>query len=206
MKLQIASFVMMVIIVGGCGGGRAYLRENTPVEPDYHVGVLEFNNLSETLSIDLEKRLREATRFDLFTRGRYTLAGQGEMDAAREKLGIKGSSLSREEINGLSEVLGLDLLVWGEVLEYEKADVLKAFNSVRIMVSIVDARSGDQVGVVEYGEFSIFETSGSLARRVIWRAVEMLDEEFRKTESRRSALKDTVSDLKDSAAVLKSQR
>ena len=183
-NLRIAFFVALAFIVGGCGGGKAYLREDLELVADYRMGVLDFRNSSETLSIDLERRLTEATRFELFTKGRYSLAGQGEMEAAREELKINSDrSLSREEIKNLGKDLNIDLLVWGEVLEYESADVLRAFNSVRVMLSLADAMSGEEVGMIEYGESSMIETAESLARRVIARAVGMLDQEFKKRET-----------------------
>jgi len=180
-----ALLAALAFMAGGCGGGRAYLKEVLPAKSNYRVGVLDFRNLSETLSIGLERRLTEAAQFELFTKGRYSVAGRGEMDSARERLEIKGDrTLGREEIKDLGEALDLDLVIWGEVLEYERADVLRAFNSVRVMLSIADARSGEEVGKVEYGELSMIETAESLARRVVEKAVGMLDGEFKKREGK----------------------
>jgi hypothetical protein len=181
-----ALLAAMALVAVGCGGGRAYLKEALPAKPSYRVGVLDFRNLSETLSIGLERRLTEAAQFELFTKGRYYVAGRGEMDSARQRLEIKGDrTLGREEIKSLGEALDLDLVIWGEVLEYERADVLRAFNSVRVMLSIADAKSGEEVGKVEYGELSMIETAESLARRVVERAVGMLDGEFKRREEGR---------------------
>jgi curli biogenesis system outer membrane secretion channel CsgG len=142
--------LVVLLAVTSCAAPRTTLRCLPPESP-LSIAVLDFVDRASSHDPALGSRTANRLTHELFHRDHLLLLERGQLTRALEEAGIEqGGDLSTREIVAIGSLLEADVLIIGSIDEYEQGNVLNPKQRVAISLELLDAATGDLVGVTTY--------------------------------------------------------
>lgn len=142
--------LVLLLAVTSCAAPRTTIRRLPPESP-LRIAVLDFVDRASSHDDELGSRTANRLTHELFHRNHLLLLERSQLTRALEEAGIEqGGDLSTREIVAIGSLLDADILIVGSIDEYEKGDALSPKRRVALSLQLLDAATGDLVGVTTY--------------------------------------------------------